>query len=404
MASRNRGLAALTLIVAVFLAPTRLPAAPRKAAHARPLKFSCQLIRDSGRNAFGILPGDWNGDGRIDLAVSYTGSGTLTSFLNRGRRRFEAQPEVAIGEIARGIAAADLNGDHHPDLAVAIGMSIRVAMLRGSASGTFAAEKPLTAGFAPFQTAFADLDGDHAPDLVVVNESNMGADGPPGIVSVVFAPRLGEAAKPLSLTAGAHPADVAIGDFDGRNGPDLAVANWLSGTVSIFLNQGDRSFAPAREIDYGGQNPFGIYAADLSRNGTLDLALSDLGNEGVWVLEGDGTGSFDRSGFFKTAAGTRSVSGGDLNRDGIIDLVTADTAAGTVSILIGLGQGKFAPATSIAVGPQPRQARISDLDGDGLPDIVASLLGANDAALLFQTKGRASACVAKQPHAKGRGK
>ncbi len=45
--------------------------------------------------------------------------------------------------------------------------------------------------------------------------------------------------------SGDAPFSVAIGDLDGVNGPDLAVANGFSDNVSVLLNQGDGTFASA---------------------------------------------------------------------------------------------------------------------------------------------------------------
>ncbi len=47
------------------------------------------------------------------------------------------------------------------------------------------------------------------------------------------------ASQTVAYAAGGFPESVAIGDLDGVNGPDLAVANRLSDDVSVLLNQGD---------------------------------------------------------------------------------------------------------------------------------------------------------------------
>ena len=67
-------------------------------------------------------------------------------------------------------------------------------------------------------------------------------------VSVLLNQGDGTFAAAVAYDVGDGPRSVAIGDLDGVNGPDLAVANWVgrnSDDVSVLLNQGDGTFAAA---------------------------------------------------------------------------------------------------------------------------------------------------------------
>ncbi|MHC4219824.1 MAG: hypothetical protein ACYSU7_15390, partial [Planctomycetota bacterium] len=92
------------------------------------------------------------------------------------------------------------------------------------------------AGDAPESVAIGDLDGVNGPDLAV---ANVWSDD----VSVLLNLGDGTFAAAVAYAAGDGPKSVAIGDLDGVNGPDLAVANWHSDDVSVLLNQGDGTFA-----------------------------------------------------------------------------------------------------------------------------------------------------------------
>lgn len=380
---------ALAAVVAQSLAQ---PGTTDAAQPDAPPAFACQLLHDTGRNPFAIAGGDWNRDGRTDLAVSYTTTGSLSVFINQGHRSFRALPEIAVGTVARGIGVADVDGDGDLDMAVASAARHQTALLDNDGAGNLRVTRKLTGGRFPFTAAFADLNADARQDLVVVNESNMPGINAPGTVAVFFDIRKDTPALPLMLNAGQYPSDVQIVDVDGRHGPDLAVTNWGSGTVSVFLNNGDKTFAPAAEVTYGGQVPYSLYTADFNGDAKADLAVTDMAAAVVWILEGDGKGGFAPRRQLRVGQGVRSVAGGDINQDGHPDLVTADTSPGTVSLLLGRPSGDFADAISIPVGPQPRMAMVRDVDGDGRLDLAVTLLGSNSVAVLFQTSGEPVPC------------
>ena len=106
---------------------------------------------------------DLDGNGTIDFAITNRADGTVSSFLNNGAGVFAAAPgsPVAAGTTPTGIAAGDFNGDHKVDLAVSNDDADQATVLLGSGNGSFAksASSPLAAGDAP--------DGDGKDDLAV---------------------------------------------------------------------------------------------------------------------------------------------------------------------------------------------------------------------------------------------
>ncbi len=79
---------------------------------------------------------------------------------------------------------------------------------------------------------------------------------------------------PGSYAAGDGPVSVVIGDLDGVNGPDLAVANFESDDVSALLNQGDGTFAVA--VAYAaGDGPFSVAIGDQDGVHGHDLSVAN---------------------------------------------------------------------------------------------------------------------------------
>ncbi|MHC4774947.1 MAG: FG-GAP repeat domain-containing protein, partial [Planctomycetota bacterium] len=93
------------------------------------------------------------------------------------------------------------------------------------------ATAPYAAGDQPIRVAVGDLDGVNGPDLAVANRYS-------DAVSVLLNQGDGTLAAPVTYAAGDGPFSVAVGDLDGVNGPDITVANHDSDDVSVLLNQG----------------------------------------------------------------------------------------------------------------------------------------------------------------------
>jgi hypothetical protein len=187
-----------------------------------------------------VATGDFNGDGKLDLAVANSLVGTLSVLLGDGAGAFAAAPDVAIDGRPGAVVAADFNGDGKADLAVMVNSSLinaaSVVILSGTGSGTFAAPATFvldrTNGASLTGLALADFNADGRPDLAL---SDQRADR-----AFVL---LGDGAGSFGTTnyvvaLGASPAALAVGDFNGDARPDLVAAtasgsNAASASVSL---------------------------------------------------------------------------------------------------------------------------------------------------------------------------
>jgi FG-GAP-like repeat/Putative Ig domain len=124
-----------------------------------------------GQNLSAIVAADFNGDGKLDLAVTDAGSNTVTILLGNSDGTFQSPVTMAVGSVPQAIVAGDFNNDRKLDLAVANYGDSTITLLLGNGDGTFtqASGSPYAVGNGPFAIAAADFNGDGKLDLAVAN-------------------------------------------------------------------------------------------------------------------------------------------------------------------------------------------------------------------------------------------
>jgi hypothetical protein len=184
-----------------------------------------------GTNPAGVAVGDFNGDGKSDLAVANADDGTVSILLGNGDGTFSANATIAVGVRPVAVAIADFNGDGNMDIAVANYSSDTVSVLLGNGLGSFTVST-LSAGRHPFAIAVGDFNQDGHPDLIVANRSG-------NLVSVMLGNGDGTFAAPANFAVDVSPQSLAIADFNGDSAPDVAALSTPIKAVTILLNKTD---------------------------------------------------------------------------------------------------------------------------------------------------------------------
>jgi hypothetical protein len=230
----------------------------------------------------GIAAADLNGDGKLDLVVTDSATETTTPqtvevFLGLGDGTFQTPSAlITVGPDPEDVVLADFNGDGKLDLAVSVYVNGVIAILSGNGDGTFGAPAIFATDNGPTRLVAADLNADGKMDLVSVNE---GA----GSMSVLLGHGDGTFATANTLLSGSDPLDAVVGDFNGDGKLDIAVTNGFANAVVVLLGVGDGTLHAPLSVATGAY-PAGVGAGDFNRDGKLDLVTANYSANTTSVL------------------------------------------------------------------------------------------------------------------------
>ena len=324
--------------------------------------FAAAATYDSGSTYAGALAiGDLNGDGCPDLAVGPSSGPRVAVLIGRTDGTFAAPVFYIPGNYTvRYLAIGDLNGDGRQDLAVS-GSGLGVTVLLGRPDGTLAPAVPYSSSSYGGQLTIDDLNGDGRADVVITG-------GGGNTIGVLLARSDGTPPAVTTYACGGTTAYfVAIGDLNGDGHPDIAVANRDTNNVGVLLGHGDGTLSPVTTYSSGGVSPESLAIGDFNGDGRQDLAVANRTSDSVEVLMGQPSGALAGATIYDSGGGgPQSMAIADFNGDGHPDLAVANYVGNNVGLLLGQSDGTFTAAPAYhSGGDTPQSAAIADLNGDG---------------------------------------
>src|SRR5262249_23029891 len=277
------------------------------------------------------------------------------------------------------LVAADFNGDHKVDLAVTNLGSNTVSILFGKGDGTFAPARNIAVGMGPLGIVVGDFNHDGKADLAVANSgvvfgTNQGPKA--NTLAILIGNGNGSFGAPTFIPVANTPLAVVVSDFNKDGKQDLAVRNSAGGFVSELLGNGNGTFQAPRQFKVGA-GALGISVADFNADGNLDLVVThgtantDLSRR-VAILFGDGTGNFKPPVVVGAGRVPVAVLAGDFDHDGTADYMTANFESNTVSRVLGKGHATFLDIRPAIPTPSssPNQVITADFNNDGITDLA----------------------------------
>jgi hypothetical protein len=324
-----------------------------------------------------VAVGDFNGDGKQDLALANLDSDDVSILLGDGAGHFGTATNFDANTRPTSVAVGDFNGDGKQDLAVTNISSATVSILLGDGAGHFNAPTSFGVGMNPESVVVGDFNGDGKQDLAVANQGSNN-------VSILLGDGAGHFSAPTNFAVGAGAVSIAVGDFNGDGNQDLAVANIGSNNVSILLGDGAGHFSTPADFIVG-NSPISVAVGDFNGDGNQDLVVANQSSNNVSILLGNGAGGFGTATNFGAGNLLGSVAVGDFNGDGIQDLAVANHyPSPNVSILLGNGDGSFSAAINLSVDYDPASVSVGDFNGDGKQDLAVANPGFNSVSILLR--------------------
>src|SRR5215831_4863524 len=251
--------------------------------------FNQQITYGTGTNGAAgpqwIAVADFNEDGIPDLAVAMLSgvpSPCITVLYGVGDGTFRFRGTYGIGQAAECVSSGDFNGDGKIDLAVTdYGGAIWILLGNGDGSFNVLAENVIY-DHIPSLLAVGDFNGDGKADLAGTDPSNNYVRMLPGIGDGTF--------NPYGTTSlvGSNPGSLRVGDFNGDGILDLVVPNYNDNTVTLLVGNGDGTFKTQGKYPTT-SNAGSLAVGDFNRDGLPDVAVVNVGTNTVGILTNEVT-------------------------------------------------------------------------------------------------------------------
>ncbi len=300
------------------------------------------------------LMADFTRDSVDDLILA---GSQLAIYPGNGAGGFSAPRVTSTAGNVVDAVAADFDGDGRVDLAVATQQAVDLYSNDGAGGVRFQTRIPI--GGLAYRIATGDFDGDGRPDLLVADST---------LNNLLFLRNLGGWAfgTGVRLGNGGGIAGMTVGDFDGDGHPDLAAADSTNRAIVIYRGLGAGMFGPVESIPVTA-TPSIIVARDLTGEGRDDLIVSFASTPLIATFLGGAQMTFEGPVYFHTGQTYLRLAVRDLNDDSRPDLALAGSTIGVL-----LDTGGISDADSDDIPDDIDPCIDVDMDGYGAPGYPAT--------------------------------
>lgn len=344
--------------------------------------YQSQPLSQLAGPSTGVCVFDYDGDGKPDLFFVAAGSGKTQLLKNLGNGKFEdVTANAGLAGIGAGLGCApgDYDNDGKTDLAVCQADGVRLFHNEGNGKFTDVTEKVgILRQKGCVSATFVDYDHDGDLDLYLTMTPG------PGRTNQLWRNNGNSTFTNVSSETGlgvdATSADVAVTDFNNDRAIDFVMAGGASG-AAIYLNPREGKFTPLPGIDFAKEGlppAVGITVFDFNKDGWMDLAFTHAGAPGITLWRNVQGKKLERVALpdlgWKQGWGITWI---DYDNDGWLDLAAVGEGphGAEIRVLRNLGDAGWADATKklqldTVRLDQPKALAVADFRGDGSPDLV----------------------------------
>ena len=326
-----------------------------------------------------VAEGDFNGDGKLDLAVGTKYAREIFLWRGVGTNRFTLVQNFDCGVHAQQLQAVDVNGDGNTDLIAVGGKDEGVAILLGGGNWNFS--PPVLLPDLPAGGEISDILPARTPHgeylFVASPYGNFLSGYRWSSIQSTFQ-------KEFRLTIN-RPRAITTGDFNGDGLVDIA---FIMGDTQIMVLWGTvTGWSETPSLVYRSDKPLEKMAsADLDGNGVADFIFVNQAPQLSVIL-------MDKKGALASYASKTTSEGNiaqlivtDLNGDGNADAILLDAKSGRIRLLLGRGDGTFIAGGEVAGSYSCSTVLLDDLNNDNIVDLIG-LDQKNNRIVIFASGG-----------------
>ena len=340
-----------------------------------------------------------DGDSKADIAVANFSANNIALLANNSLGNsidFTSADSKLTGLQPADVAYGDFDGDGKLDMATTNYNSNTVSVFKNTAATntlSYADAENFPTESNPRSIFISDVDLDGRPDIILANLNSASisvlsnTSGGIGLISF---------ANSVSFAVGVGPVGLFALDVSKDLLPEVIVVNSQANTVSVLKNTstdaGDIAFGEKTDLSTGNQ-PMAVFLQDINADGKADLLVTNAADNSISVFKNTGTNgaiAFAAKIDFPTGAGPISINVSDVNGDDLPDACVANFYDASVSVLINKslnGSVNFATKLDYPVGSNPQGINIADINGDSKPDIIVANNGDNTISILKSNIG-----------------
>ena len=262
-----------------------------------------------------VVVHDFNHDNHLDFVVAYRLSDNIDIFLGTGNGTFQEQITFSVGHNLTSITTGDFNHDDQSDMAVL--NSTNIAVLLGNGDGTFQIHWTISTNECS-NLLVGDFNNDRVLDLAASSYSQQD-------LRVFFGNSDGTFTRKITTLTdqNSRPYLMATSDFNHDGQSDLAIIDWETNNIAIRLGNANGTFQTQTTYSTGRYSqPRSIAIGDFNNDNQSDIAVANYHTYNVGLFLGLGDGTFREQMIFHVIYGNhpKLIQVGDFNGDGKLDV------------------------------------------------------------------------------------